>query len=73
MRDWLRYVFSGRPGWMSALMVFCAYMSLVYVPWDFFVKPVAHDEEVWFGVWHEVSKRLDRGNRKKFQDEEVNR
>jgi short-subunit dehydrogenase len=50
MRDWLRYVFSGRPGWMSALMIFCAYMAIVYVPWDFFAKPVARDEEVWFGI-----------------------
>lgn len=50
MRDWLSAVFSGRPGWMNALMVFCAYMSFVYVPWDFFVKPAAHDEEVWLGI-----------------------
>jgi short-subunit dehydrogenase len=35
---------------MNVLMVFCFYMAIVYVPWDFFVKPVAHDEEVWFGV-----------------------
>ena len=50
MRDWLRGVFEGRPGWMNALMVFCAYMAFVYVPWDFLVKPAAHDEEVWFGI-----------------------
>jgi hypothetical protein len=50
MRAWLRDVFEGRPGWINALMVFCAYMSFVYVPWDFFVKPVAADEEVWLGV-----------------------
>ncbi len=31
-------------------MLFCAYMALVYVPWDLFVKPAALDEEVWFGV-----------------------
>ena len=24
-------------------------MALIYVPWDFFVKPVAEDHEVWFG------------------------
>jgi short-subunit dehydrogenase len=35
---------------MNALLVFCAYMSFVYVPWDFLAKPVASDEEVWFGV-----------------------
>ncbi len=31
-------------------MGFCAYMAFVYVPWDFFFKPVAEDEEVWFGI-----------------------
>ena len=31
-------------------MVFSAYMAFIYVPWDFFLKPVAEDEEVWFGV-----------------------
>jgi short-subunit dehydrogenase len=50
MRDWLRDAFGRRPGWMNVLMLFCAYMAFVYVPWDFFVKPVAVDEEVWFGV-----------------------
>jgi hypothetical protein len=35
---------------MNALMVFSAYMAVVYVPWDFFFKPVARDEEVWFGI-----------------------
>jgi len=50
MRDWLRVLFEGRPWWMNALMVFCGYMAFVYVPWDFFLKPVAVDEEVWFGI-----------------------
>ena len=31
-------------------MVFCAFMTFVYMPWDFFVKPVAADEEAWFGI-----------------------
>ena len=35
---------------MSATMIFCAYMAFVYMPWDIFVKPVAQDEEVWFGI-----------------------
>jgi hypothetical protein len=35
---------------MNALMLFCAYMAVFYVPWDFFMKPVAVDEEVWFGI-----------------------
>lgn len=41
---------AGRPWWMSALMLFCAFMALIYVPWDLFLKPVERDEEVWFGV-----------------------
>ncbi len=43
-------VFQGRPHWLNGIMVFCAYMAFVYVPWDFFFKPVAEDEEVWFGI-----------------------
>jgi short-subunit dehydrogenase len=50
MIAWLNVVFSGRPGWMNALMAFCAYMTFVYVPWDLLVKPVAQDQEVWFGI-----------------------
>jgi len=50
MVNWLRSLFAGRPMWLNVLMVFCGYMACVYVPWDFFVKPVAVDEEVWLGV-----------------------
>ncbi len=50
MREWLFDVFRERPWWMSAAMVFCAYMAFIYLPWDIFVKPVAEDEEVWFGL-----------------------
>ncbi len=50
MREWLYDVFRERPWWMSATMIFCAYMAFVYLPWDLFVKPVARDEEVWFGI-----------------------
>jgi short-subunit dehydrogenase len=35
---------------MNALMVFCAVMAFVYVPWDVLLKPAARDQEVWFGV-----------------------
>ena len=35
---------------MNVLMVFCAYMTFIYLPWDLFVKPVAEDQEVWFGI-----------------------
>jgi len=50
MFDWLDTLFAGRPRLMNALMVFCAYMAFVYVPWDFFAKPVAVDQEVWLGI-----------------------
>jgi short-subunit dehydrogenase len=59
MRDWLRALFDGRPWWMNVLMVFSGYMAFVYLPWDFFVKPVAVDEEVWFGVrFHGVAAKV---------------
>jgi hypothetical protein len=35
---------------MNALLVFCIYMTFIYMPFDMFVKPVAVDDEVWFGV-----------------------
>jgi hypothetical protein len=35
---------------MNALLAFCAWMAFAYVPWDFLLKPVAEDEEVWFGI-----------------------
>jgi short-subunit dehydrogenase len=50
MRDWLREALGRRPAWMNALMLFSAIMAFAYVPWDFFAKPVALDEEVWFGI-----------------------
>lgn len=50
MREWLYDVFRERPWWMSAVMIFCAYMAFIYMPWDLFIKPAAEDEEVWFGL-----------------------
>jgi len=38
-----------RPWWMNGLFAFCAYMTFIYMPFDIFYKPVADDEEVWFG------------------------
>ena len=46
----LRGLLAGRPWWMNLLWMFCLYMTFLYLPFDFFFKPVAHDEEVWFGV-----------------------
>ncbi len=50
MREWLFDVFRERPWWMSATMIFCAFMAFIYVPWDIFIKPVERDQEVWFGI-----------------------
>lgn len=50
MVDWIRERLAERPAWMNGLLLFCAFMTFVYLPWDIFVKPVAWDEEVWFGI-----------------------
>lgn len=50
MREWIQQQLARRPWWMNAMLLFCAYMAVVYVPWDLFGKPVAVDEEVWFGI-----------------------
>ncbi len=42
-----------RPWWMNLLLCFCLFMSFVYMPFDMFLKPVAEDQEVWFGVLFE--------------------
>ena len=34
---------------MNVLWAFCLYMTFIYMPFDLFFKPVAEDEEVWFG------------------------
>jgi hypothetical protein len=51
--DWintLRDNLKRRPIWMNLLLAFCAYMAFIYMPWDLFFKPVAEDQEVWFGI-----------------------
>jgi short-subunit dehydrogenase len=50
MSDWLRDLFRDRPVWINALMVFSAFMTFIYMPWDIFWKPVSVDHEVWFGI-----------------------
>lgn len=46
----IKLIFTGRPVWMTALLLFCGYMTFIYMPFDFFYKPVAEDVEVWFGL-----------------------
>lgn len=50
LTDTLRGAWQSRPWWMNLLLVFCAYMTFVYMPFDVFWKPVAEDEEVWLGI-----------------------
>src|SRR5262245_37578106 len=50
MLHWLRTHLDHRPWWMNVLMFICVLMAGIYVPWDFFFKPVARDSEVWFGI-----------------------
>ena len=38
-----------RPWWVNGIWLFCLYMTFIYMPFDLFLKPVAEDEEVWFG------------------------
>ena len=46
----IRRDFMRRPWWMTAMYVFCLYMTFIYMPFDIFLKPLANDEEVWFGI-----------------------
>jgi hypothetical protein len=38
-----------RPWWMTLIFYFCVFMTVLYMPFDLFVRPVAEDQEVWFG------------------------
>jgi hypothetical protein len=38
-----------RPRWMNLIFAFCVFMTFIYMPFDIFLKPVAQDQEVWFG------------------------
>ena len=44
--DWFR----AHPWWITLLWLFCLYMTVVYLPFDIFLKPIADDREVWFGL-----------------------
>jgi short-subunit dehydrogenase len=48
--DWLDDRLQDRPWWMNLLMLVSGFLAYVYVPWDFFFKPVALDQEAWFGI-----------------------
>jgi hypothetical protein len=46
----LRAAWARRPWWMNLIFGFCLFMTFVYMPFDMFLKPVADDQEVWFGL-----------------------
>jgi hypothetical protein len=50
----LRAWFGRHPWWVGAWFGFCLYMTFLYVPFDFLLKPLWQDvsqaQEVWFGV-----------------------
>lgn len=50
MIEQIKQNLSQRPHWMNAVLFFCLYMTFIYLPWDIFVKPIAEDQEVWFGI-----------------------
>ena len=50
MLEQIKQNFKLRPSWMNAVMLFCLYMTFIYLPWDVFIKPLAIDQEVWFGI-----------------------
>lgn len=45
----IREEWARRPWWMNLIWLFCLYMTFIYMPFDLFIKPVAEDQEVWFG------------------------
>jgi hypothetical protein len=49
----LRAWFGRHPLWLSGVFAFLLYMTFVFMPWDFLIKPFVRDisqwEEVWFG------------------------
>ena len=43
-QDW-----NSSPWWMSLMFYFCVFMTVIYLPYDLFFKPVMEDQEIWFG------------------------
>lgn len=39
-----------RPWWMQGILLFCGFMTFIYLPWDIFIKPLEQDQEVWLGI-----------------------
>ncbi len=45
----LKTEWAKRSWWMNLIMLFSAYMVIIYTPFDVGLKPIAEDEDVWFG------------------------
>lgn len=45
----LKTEWSKRAWWLNLIMLFSVYMVFVYTPFDVGLKPLAEDEDVWFG------------------------
>ena len=45
----LKTEWSKRAWWLNLIMLFSLFMVVVYTPFDVGLKPVAEDEDVWFG------------------------
>ena len=45
----LSQVWHSSPWWMSLMFYFCVFMTVIYLPYDLFFKPVMEDQEIWFG------------------------
>jgi len=46
----LRAQWSRRPWWLNLILLFSLFMTFIYSPFDVVLKPLAEDEDVWFGV-----------------------
>jgi hypothetical protein len=49
LKSGLKHEWQKRSWWMNVLLLFCLYMTFIYSPFDVIFKPVAADQDVWFG------------------------
>ena len=45
----VRAEWAKRSWWLNGIMLFSLFMVFIYTPFDVGMKPVAEDEDVWFG------------------------
>ncbi len=45
----LKAQWAKRPWWLNVILLFSLYMTFIYSPFDVLLKPLAEDEDVWFG------------------------